>query len=565
MILENTGIPCVEPDQPLPLLLDLWREYKGLVSGTSGWVPEFVTVQGDEKRLIQALLDGSLCIVCDGSFSSGLGTACAQLCTKHECDVIWVLCRTPGLTKDQCSPRSELVGILAAFLVLDWLCQLAQLRALTNSRPVVEVGCDGLCALQKSFSWHTLKSSAKHFDVVSTIQEMIRILPLHIQPRHVRGHADRIQHRSPLSWWELRNLEVDQRAQAYRKQLQSSGVGPALNPRFFHEPASLFIDEVKLSRLDTAHILDLVSIEAWTKHWADKGRLTPSNREQVDWKALGRAMHSLPPNLQRWTAKHTVGMCGVGKFRALWRKGTNGACPCCSECKLEDHRHVPRCRGPTATATWNKYHQLLRTWMISNSTAPEVETFLFEYLRLLRSPTRPIPQVTTVPARSALLKAAIASQVTLGAQGLLEGLLSSHWRRVQQAYLDDIRSPRSVDLWASRLIQQLILLGHHMWRNRNAVFHSENNSHYLPRHREVDLSITEQYRMGTADLPVLACLFLKEPIQKILQRPLEDRENWLRVVSRARTTERRLLVRQRRMMHELLHRNSSHPHSETPQ
>lgn len=192
--------------------------------------------------------------------------------------------------------------------------------------------------------------------------------------------------------------------------------------------------------------------------------------------------------------------------------------------------------------------------MVANSTAPEIEHFIFEYLRLLRSPTRPVPQVTTVSVRIPLLQAAVASQVSIGVQGLLEGLLSSRWRLVQQSYLDDVGSPRSVDLWASRLIQQLILLGHHMWKNRNAVFHSENNSHYLPRHREVDLSISEQYRMGVADLPVSVRHLLREPLQKVLQRPLEDRGNWLRVVSRARKTERRLLVRQRRMIYQLLHR-----------
>lgn len=49
------------------------------------------------------------------SFSAGLGTACGQLCTEQWTDVIWIMCRTPGLTRDQCSPHSKLVGIMAAF------------------------------------------------------------------------------------------------------------------------------------------------------------------------------------------------------------------------------------------------------------------------------------------------------------------------------------------------------------------------------------------------------------------------------------------------------------------
>ena len=556
VILENTETPgssLSKPEESHRTLMALWQEYRDHVSGASGWVAELIKIQGDEQRLLDALLEGSLCIICDGSFSAGIGTACAQLCTESGDDVIWVTCRTPGLTKDQCSPRSELVGIMAAFLVLEWLCQLVGPSAL-RSRPLVEVGCDGVCALQKSFSWRTLKSSASHFDVVSTIQELLRVLPVRIQPCYVRGHADKVRSHTALSWWERCNLEVDQRAQAYHQRISASQAGPASNLRFFHEPATLFVHEVKLSCLDTAYILDLVSIDAWTAYWASKGRLTSLNREQVDWRALGRAMHLFPT-----LVKHTVGMCGVGKFRSMWRRGTNGACPCCSECEIEDHQHVPaRCRGPTATSTWNKYHLLLRTWMVANSTAPEVEQFIFEYLCLLRSPTRPVLCIVTVPARTPLLKQAIASQVLIGVQGLLEGLLSSRWRRVQKAYFDEIGSPRSVDLWASRLIQQLILLGHCMWKNRNMVLHSDQNSHYLPCHREVDLStITEQYRMGPAELPVSVHHLLRELKQKVLQRSLEHHKNWLGVVSPARMTEQRSLVRQRRMIYQLLHQSTS--------
>lgn len=271
-------------------------------------------------------------------------------------------------------------------------------------------------------------------------------------------------------------------------------------------------------------------------------------------------MHAFPSNLQRWTVKHTVGMCGVGKFCSIWKRGQNAACPCCNDCKIEDHLHVPRCRGPTASATWNKHHLALRNWMIANYTAPEIQEFLFEFLRLLRSPTRPIPAVRTILPRRHLLQTAIRSQVSIGAQGLLEGLLSVKWRPLQQHYLDLMGKTRSVDLWASRLCQQLILLGRHMcWENRNAVFHSENSSHYLPRHREIDLSISEQYRMGMEGLPPKARKYLREPQQLVLQRPLEDREHWLRVVSRGRTLERRSLVRQRRMMYQLLHRSTPSP------
>lgn len=62
--------------------------------------------------------------------------------------------------------------------------------------------------------------------------------------------------------------------------------------------------------------------------------------------------------------------------------------------------------------------------------------------------------------------------------------------------------------------------------------------------------------MGPEGLPHTARKYLCESNQLVLLRPLEDREHWLRVVSRGRALERRSLVRQRSMMHQLLHRSS---------
>lgn len=123
--------------------------------------------------------------------------------------------------------------------------------------------------------------------MVSTIKEYLRSLPLRIVPRHVKGHADLVRDHSALTWWELRNLEVDKRAQAYHVQLTACAAGPACNPPFFPEPAALFVHDEKLSCLDKSYLLDLVAVEDWSSYWADKGRITSLNLEEIDWQVLG--------------------------------------------------------------------------------------------------------------------------------------------------------------------------------------------------------------------------------------------------------------------------------------
>ena len=536
---------------PPSSILELWHSFADRAASSSfGWVPEHITIDGDEARLIQALLSGSLRIVSDGSYKAKVGTACAQILTADRDHVIWITCQTPGQFDDQSSTRSELIGLLAALMVLEWMAQVANLKPF-GPRPSVEIACDGLIALDKSFSEYHLQSSGAQFDLASTIRAVRRSLPVTLVSRHVKGHTDKLLPFSHLDWWEQRNVEVDAKAQAYRRMLESTGRSAALNPRFFHEPAALFIDGVKSSRLDHSHIMELVSLPALRTYWAAKGRLSASTIPEVDWLSLSRAMKALPANLQRWTPKHISGMTGVGKFLAIWQSSAKSACPRCSSCPIEDHLHVPRCPGPTATAEWSKRHAAFRSWMQVNATSPDIEEFLSEYLKTVRQPSLGVPTVRVWSRHPSLFQQAIASQAKLGAQGLLEGLLSHHWCRLQALHLSRIGSTKSANLWASRLIQQLIKIGHHMWQDRNRLAHSENSSWYSARKREIDISIREQFAMGLVDIPQRSQYLFRESREVILQKPLEDRQHWLRLVSRERALNRRSLARQRQMIFKL--------------
>ncbi|CAJ1941000.1 unnamed protein product [Cylindrotheca closterium] len=104
-------------------------------------------------------------------------------------------------------------------------------------------------------------------------------------------------------------------------------------------------------------------------------------------------MKALPANLQRWTPKHISGMTGVGKFLAIWKRLAKSSCPKCSSCPVEDHFHVPPCSAPSAVAEWSKLHLALRTWMQTQQTAPEIEAFLFKYLKKVRQPSLGVPTV----------------------------------------------------------------------------------------------------------------------------------------------------------------------------
>ena len=109
----------------------------------------------------------------------------------------------------------------------------------------------------------------------------------------------------------------------------------------------------------------------------------------------------------------------------------------------------------------------------------------------VRDPSKPSEQLL-----SPSLRPAFRSQMLIGCQGLLEGRLSTHWAVLQQQHFHRIGSRRSSRLWASRLIQQLILIGFYMWEHRNSVRHSDDNVNYRERSRQVNERIHSQFDMG---------------------------------------------------------------------
>ncbi|CAJ1959901.1 unnamed protein product, partial [Cylindrotheca closterium] len=138
---------------PQPSLFTTWEAASAEVDKYFGWTPEELEIVGDEGRLVEALLSGHLCVISDGSYKRALGTAAVQLLPRQgEKDRVIVWCQTPGLPQDQSAYRSELIGLLAGIMVVDWLLQ--QWAPKLQSKPRVRIACDGFSALLNTFGDH---------------------------------------------------------------------------------------------------------------------------------------------------------------------------------------------------------------------------------------------------------------------------------------------------------------------------------------------------------------------------------------------------------------------------
>ena len=80
----------------------------------------------------------------------------------------------------------------------------------------MEIGCDGLSALRRSFQVGPEEISAKHahFDILSGIHGMVRVSNIRWTVRYVKGHQDDVLEKD-LDSWDLLNIECDLRAKGF--------------------------------------------------------------------------------------------------------------------------------------------------------------------------------------------------------------------------------------------------------------------------------------------------------------------------------------------------------------
>lgn len=148
----------------------------------------------------------------------------------------------PGRPQDQSPYQSELAGIMMPVMATEWMAQL--IPSIPKPGPIIRLGCDGLSALKQCFEDITISPTDPQFDLVSSIRSLLHRSPFQWRPLHILGHQD-IPSDEPLTWWELRNTEVDQWAVAYRIHLDP---GKAKNP-----PNPRLIGVMK--RLPNAHVV----------------------------------------------------------------------------------------------------------------------------------------------------------------------------------------------------------------------------------------------------------------------------------------------------------------------
>jgi hypothetical protein len=210
----------------------------------------------------------------------------------------------------------------------------------------IEVGCDGLSALNKAFDSWTLEPTDPHFNMLSALCYMITASPLRWTQHHIEGHQDD-DATATLDFWALQNIKMDNLPNIF--WIEHSATAPVLYP-IAGEGFQVWLGDRKLA--PAIHRCSLTTFtEKTILDWhSSHNRFPACYARHINWEVCGAALRRLPMGQRRWVSKHTSLFCGVGTKMVQWKEQLTPACPRCGD--SEHVRHVWLCQDPAVFCLW---------------------------------------------------------------------------------------------------------------------------------------------------------------------------------------------------------------------
>jgi hypothetical protein len=235
---------------------------------------------------------------------------------------------------------------------------------------------------------------------------------------------------------------------------------------------------------------------------------------------MKKAMLQSPRSRCTFVSKHTVGMCGVGKFMHRWKEWESPNCPRCGQ--FEDAAHVWVCSGSNSGDIWEKSLRELNEWMSSVNTDPNIQSAILHYLQSWRNET-----TATIPLDSDIVQL-IKKQNTLGCQQFFEGWIPVCWEEAQQSYYSLIRSHHTGRRWIISLIKKLWNVAWDLWEHCNGILHNKENitttTELWLLHQRVQ---TQFHLLQHLPLPTVDRYLMSQPLEMLLKKDAPYLKTWL--------------------------------------
>jgi hypothetical protein len=138
--------------------------------------------------------------------------------------------------------------------------------------------------------------------------------------------------------------------------------------------------------------------------------------------------------------------------------------------------HILYCPHEDQVEAWEEAVDGFKAWLVEADTDPAIQYCITQTLWMqdLASLFSAYANAGSTTLSSPTLEAS-QEQDYIGIQHFLKGRVSTKWRANQDNYYKSISSRRSSQLWAEKLVSNILTLVHLQWKACNAVVHARDD------------------------------------------------------------------------------------------
>jgi hypothetical protein len=222
------------------------------------------------------------------------------------------------------------------------LILLAANKDLPDLEGSASVISDCLGALEKvaDLPPNRIPTKCRHSDILKNIMVNCSKLTFGLTYSHVRAYQDDEVAYNLLSHPAQLNCLVDHEA----KEVVWGLAGEELPPQevFPLEPVAVFVGEEKMTS-DTSDALRFRAHQKLAEqNFFRIGIMSAHSFQEVAWRQVHDALHSVPRLFQLWAAKQVMDVAGTNEMQSRYTEGHDPHCPSCAS-EIETCSHVLHC------------------------------------------------------------------------------------------------------------------------------------------------------------------------------------------------------------------------------
>jgi len=474
----------------------------------SAWAFVNYKTHDNGKTMAEAICKGSCEAVSDGSYKEGIGTAAWILTDAGTPFNLTGCTNIPGPHHIQSAYRSKLGGIFSMVAMVRLLCNYYHI-----DHGHIHIACDGLGPLQQCFGNYPPSPTTPHFDLITSIRNMIKESPIGWQWHHVEGHQDQ-KASADLDHWAVLNIQMDKKAKEYWKYLSKNGHHPT-SATLPMEGWSMWRSHHKLTSLPKEEIISYSQKAISESYWTQDGKLGPAF-SNIDWYTIGKIRKNLPLRRKIWMTKWATGWLPTGGNMVKWKNWQTSLCPMCSSpTTIESPEHLMRCHQADIVERIQQHCQ--------QTEAEYAEQIANGY---------PVEAVNAAlfQRQGNGLSTGTLHQQQIGEKWTARGMVSLEWQK--QGPTVTSTTKRKTRRWLQYLVQKYWETAWDIWNLRNEVVHKAD----VTRTNEVLYQqVQEEYHRGIHLLEPKDHHWMTRPLPDLLKRSTAYPKNWLETVRALRS------------------------------